>query len=292
MDGYTVATINTKFLGFAGFLAAFIALVMIGGIWFGSTWIASPWFWLIAFSCLAASIICLIVWRIDSAYSGVELEPGDLVDEDESELKSGAPRPAPRSAAAAIARAKQPMKLAGVIQKPVAKQPATQPRPSPVGQPAAPQKAVADTKAAAAGEPKPTAKAIAFLPTAPAAKPTSPRKDDDAGARLASQFASISPEEAEEPEKVEKEDAVDDAATGPVQKIKLNRKNVQLLIQIYREEGYHYVSFSKVRREMGVGKGKEALKLKKLMLEAVAMGFLAKKGSKYIIQREGQGPLR
>jgi hypothetical protein len=282
VDGYIVATINKKFLGFAGFLAASIALVMIGGIWFGTSWIPSPWFWLVVGSCLAASIVCFIVWRIDLAYAGVELEPGDLADEDESELKKGAPKPAPRPAAAAIAKAKHPMKVAGVIQKPVTKQP-----PSPASQPAVAQKEKVEAKAPAV-EPKPSAKAVPFLPTTPAAKPAEPKKDDAKAAKLADQLSSIS---AKEPEADEQEDVVEEAETGPAKKVKLNRNNVQILIGVYREEGYHSVSFSKFRNELGVGKGRAILKLKRLLLEAVAMGFLAKKGSRYIIQREDQEPL-
>ncbi len=284
-----MATTNKKFLGFAGFLAVSIVLVMIGGIWFGSSWIPSPWFWLIALGCLSASMLCLIVWRIDLAYSGVELEPGDLADEDESELKKGAPKPAARPAGAAIAKAKHPMKVAGVIQKPAAKQP-----PSPASQPPEAQKEKAEAKVEASGT-KPPSKAVPFLTAAPAAKPAESKKDAEKGARLAGQLASISAKEAEveadEEEDAVEEGAVEEAETGPAKKVKLNRNNVHILIGIYREEGYHSVSFSKFRNELGVGKGKAVLKLKKLLLEAVAMGFLAKKGSKYIIQREDQEPL-
>jgi hypothetical protein len=278
MDGCIVATINRKLLGFAGFLAAFISLVMIGGIWFGSSWIPSPWFWLIAVGCLAASMLSLIVWRIDFAYAGVELEPGDLADEDESEMKKGAPKPTARPAAAAIAKAKQPMKVAGVIQKPVTRQPAL-----PVKQPAGIQKEKVEVKPSAS-EPKPAAKVVPFLPT----PPTGSGKEGEKTSKLASQLASIP---ARQPESVEHEEDVGETEAASRVKVKLNRKNVHFLIDVYREEGYHAVSFSKFRNELGVGKDREILKLKKLLLEAVAMGFLAKKGSKYIIQREGQEPL-
>nr|MDO8083450.1 hypothetical protein [Candidatus Sigynarchaeum springense] len=268
-------------------MAASIALVMIGGIWFGSTWIPSPWFWLAAGGCAGASIISFIIWHIDSAYSGIELEPGDLADEDDSELKSGAPKPAPRPAAAAIARKKQPMMVAGAIQKPFAK-----PKPSPAAQPAAVQKARVESKVEPVDQ-KSGNKAVPFLPAAPAAKPAGAKAEGESGAKLASQLASISAKEPEEEQEEEQEQEAipEEAATQPMKKVKLNRKNLQLLIQVYRDEEYHAVSFSKFRRDMGVGKGKDALKLKKLMLEAVAMGFLAKKGSRYIIQREGQEPL-
>ncbi|MEX2717266.1 MAG: hypothetical protein Q6353_005095 [Candidatus Sigynarchaeum springense] len=268
-------------------LAGSIALVMIGGIWFGSTWIPSPWFWLAVGGCAGASIISLITGYIDSAYSGIELEPADLADEDESELKSGAPKPAARPAVATIARKKQPMRVAGVIQKPVAR-----PIPSPAAQAAARQKPEVESKATPV-EQKPTTKAVPLFPTAGAAKPAGAKREGESGAKLANQLASISAKEPEmaDAEKKEMEAISDEAGTYPVKKVKLNRKNLQLLIQVYIDEGYHAVSFSKFRRDMGVGKGKDALKLKKLMLEAVAMGFLAKKGSKYIIQREGQEPL-
>ncbi|MBN2152446.1 MAG: hypothetical protein JW839_13420, partial [Candidatus Lokiarchaeota archaeon] len=164
------------------------------------------------------------------------------------------------------------------------------PKPAPSDQPAASQKAVAGKNAAIA-EPAPTAKAVPFLPVTPVAKPAGSGKSGDAGAKLAGQLASISPGKAEKGDGEKREPADEMAGAGPAQKIKLNRNNLQMLIQVYRDEGYHAVSFSKFRREMGVGKDKEILKLKKLLLEAVAMGFLAKKGSKYIIQREGQEPL-
>ncbi len=277
-----MATINKKLLGFAGFLAAFLALVMIGGIWFVNSWIPSPWFWLIAVGCLAASMLSLIIWRIDFAYSGVELEPGDLADEEESEMKKGTPKPVPRSVAAAIAKTKQPMKVAGVVQKPVTKQ-----SPSSASRSAVTQKEKAEAKATAS-EPKPSTKAAPLFPTTPAVKPAESKKDDAKTAKLADQLSSIS---AKETEAVEEEDAVAKAEINPEKKVKLNRNNVQALISVYREEGYNSVSFSKIRNELGVGKDKEILKLKKLLLEAVAMGFLAKKGSRYIIQREGQEPL-
>ncbi|NMC08373.1 MAG: hypothetical protein GYA24_24410 [Candidatus Lokiarchaeota archaeon] len=271
---------NKKFLAFAAFLAASIALVMIGGIWFGSTWIPSPWFWLIVVGSLAASMLSLIVWKIDFAYTGVELEPGDLADEDESEMKKGVQKPAARPAGAVIAKAKQPMKVTGAVQKPVGKQPPTM------------QKDKATAPATSTG-PTPATKAAPFVPgtavMAPS-KPARPPADAGKGSTLADQLASIPAKEASTTATVVP--AKDEhPSSSPAVKVKLNRKNVQGLITIYNEEGYHSVSFSKFRNDLGVGKDKEILKLKKLLLEAVAMGFLAKKGSRYIIQREGQAPL-
>jgi hypothetical protein len=295
VDGYNVANINKKFLGFAGFLAAFIALIMIGGIWFGNSWILSPWFWLIVFSCLVVSALSFITWRIDFAYEGVELEAGDLADEDESELVKGAPKPADRPVAAAISKSKQPMKIDGIVQRPAPKQAPKQTAQAGTAMPAKPT--VAASLAASLTKPqpittqrvddtsmvteqKPGSKAVPFAASAPAGKTV------ESKANLVTQLGSAHAKDA----KVEEGDG--NAANAlPAVKIKLNRKNVHALIDVYREEGYNVVSFSKFRNEMGVGKDKKVLKLKKLLLESVAMGLLAKKGSKYIIQREGQEPL-
>jgi len=248
---------------FIAFLAAFIAMFMIGGIWFSSTLIPSPAFWLVDVGFLAVSIVFLITWQIEKAYFGITLEPEDLIEDDETaEKEMKMPAVPVKKQAIVSVPAVKPAKPA----KPAVKKPATM-------------------KAQA-----PTAMSTAVSPPAKKAAPSTGQK----------QPAMVKPATIDQ-EKA-KQDAAklhDVFATVPTEtskqlqqpliigkKVKISKKNVFSMIEAYAGADYTYFSFSKIRKELGAANDKDAMKIKKILLDACQFGLLVKKGSKYFLQKE------
>ena len=257
--------LTLKRLGFVALLAAFIALFMIGGIWFPNTWLISPWFWLIDVGCLAASIVALIMWQIELAYMGIKLEPEDMIEDDEAaekEMKNPATILKKQAASVPAQKAAVPAKPAAKAQAP-AKAPAiaaTQARPATAAKPAS-----LPTKKPAQGiTPKATATAKPAV-----VNPEQAKKD---AAKLHDMFAtSTEPSMQIEP------------ASDEDKKFKVSKKIVFSMIQDYTDAGYTYFSFSKARKELGATNDKDALKIKKFLINACELNMLEKKGSKYFI---------
>ena len=242
---------------------------MIGGIWFPSSWIPSPWFWLVDVGFLAASIVALIMWQIELAYAGITLEPEDLIEDDEATVKD---MKNPAKIVKKQAATPVPARQATVPAKPAAKQ-------------QAPKKAPAT--AATTARP-----ATATQPAAPLAK--KPAQGTSQKAPAPAKPAAVRPEQAKkEAAKLHDMFAAAPATSTQVEppvdedkKFNVSKKIVFSMIETYTEAGYTYFSFSKARKELGATNDKDALKIKKFLINACELGILEKKGSKYFILRE------
>jgi hypothetical protein len=259
-----------KRFSFVAFLAVFIALFMIGGIWFSSSWIPSPWFWLVDVGFLAASVLALIMWQIELAYAGITLEPEDMIDDDEAAEKE---MKKPATIVKKQSVTPLPAKKATGTAKPAAKKapaPATTTaRPATSVQPAA-----TATKIPAQGTSQKE-----LVPAKPvAANPEQAKKE---AAKLHDMFAASPVSPVSQAPIKQAASSVDED-----KKFKVYKKIVFDMIDAYTEAGYTYFSFSKARKELGSTSDKDALKIKKFLINACELDILEKKGSKYFILRD------
>nr|MDO8108804.1 hypothetical protein [Candidatus Sigynarchaeota archaeon] len=264
-----MVSLQLKKLGFSVFLAASIVLFMVTGIWFSSI----IWLWLVDAGCLAVSILSLITWQIEQAYSGIKLEPEDLIDDDE-EAEEDMKRPASpaKTTAPAVKKTAEPA--------------------APKASTATVQKApaAAKTPSAEPATPKLAVKAESKQPATPKVDEVLPDKASMEAAKLHDAFAAkpkAAPKKQEEQTVAAEEPVAKHVLPSETGKMyKVNKNNVFTTIDAYADAGYTYFSFSKIRKELGVKKNRSLLKLKKLLVEdAILNGLVEKKGRKYYIQK-------
>lgn len=214
--------------------------------------------------------MALIMWQIEKAYFGITLEPEDLIEDDEA---------AEKDMKKPIAPAKKQVVVpaltvkSGTSPKPAAKKQSSRKIPTPVTTTA---RLVATPKRASQTAKKDVPIISQKQPamTKPAAINAEQEKKELI--KLHDTFAAV-PQETRK----QVQPSLDEG-----KKYKLTKKNAFSMIEAYAGADYTYFSFSKIRKELGAVNEKDALKLKKFLLNACGLGYIVKKGSKYFIQRE------